>query len=220
MNYFIKQYSALKTTKIRGFVLPFTLFICAIMILLSVSISAILTKQIYFSTIGRESQIAYYAADNAIACTLSVDETYVDEDGNGIFPFDSTQLPSDFRTSMENILASVNSLRTLMGATTLGDTLDDIKCAQSKIFSVAPDPTDFTVSATKFTRDLPLGGTEDGVTSSFMMKMDLQDGTFRCAKVTVNKTATYRQIIAQGFSRCDRPDGSIERAVVNTSIIQ
>jgi hypothetical protein len=56
------------------------------------------------------------------------------------------------------------------------------------------------------------------------MRMDLglAPGTttghlYRCAKVTVNKTPSFRQIISQGYAQCDNPNGTVERAVVNTT---
>ncbi|MDD4989446.1 MAG: pilus assembly PilX N-terminal domain-containing protein [Candidatus Pacebacteria bacterium] len=213
----------------RGFVLPFTLLISAIMLLISVSISTILTKQIYFSNLSRDSQIAYYAADNALSCALSIDETYVDDFGIGIFPY-SSSIPVDpiaERTAMEQTLASIQSRRaaTTPAMTPLAPTLNDIQCAQSRIF-VPTSPYSFTINQNVFSRIVPAHGavpasTEIGRTSSFFMKMDLGDGsTFRCAKITINKTQSYRQIISQGFSRCDRPDGTIERAIINTSLLQ
>jgi hypothetical protein len=50
------------------------------------------------------------------------------------------------------------------------------------------------------------------------MRMDLGDGTARCANVTVNKTATYRQIISRGYNTCDAGSSRfIERAVINVT---
>ena len=225
MKYITKHFKKTLNSH-RGFVLPFTLLICAIMLLISVSISAILIKQIYFSNIARDSQIAYYAADNAVACTLAVDETYVDADGIGIFPYIGT-LPITPSTEIQNMRDSLTAINARRAAFVpamppLAGSLDTIICAQSKMFDA---DSSFTISSVRFDRDVPAhdlvpAGKEYGRTSTFIMKMDLGDGTFRCAKVTVNKTKSYRQIVAQGFSRCDRPDGSVERAVINTTLTQ
>lgn len=210
MNYFFKHIKIIFVGA-RGFVLPFTLFICGIMLLISLGISTVLTKQIYFSTIARESQAAYYAADNALACTLSIDETYVDSTAEGIFPSVRGRLP-DQLTDMAARLATINSERVLTGYPSLATSLNAIHCGQSVIFDVDSTTSDFKVFET-YTH-----GPEDGVTSTFNMKMAIGASEFRCAKVTVNKTATYKQIIAQGYSRCDRPDGSVERAVVYSTM--
>lgn len=222
MNYFLKYFnnSFLKT---KGFVLPFTLLICAIMLLISVSISTILTKQIYFSNLARDSQVAYYAADNAAACALAVDETYVDNNGIGIFPYDATLTTAQAKAYMSSVPIDINARRGSFTPpmSSLAATLEDIQCAQSYMFL----DSDFTISSVNFQRNVPAhdavpASIEFGKSSSLVMKMDLGDGSFRCAKVTVNKTLSYRQIVAQGFSRCDRPDGSVERAVISTTLTQ
>lgn len=227
MKNFIKKYLKISFIKQQGFVLPFTLLICAIMLLISLSISTILSKQIYFSNLARDSQTAYYAADNAMACTLAIDETYVDDYGVGIFPYASTT-PVDSNAEMSymsQILLVIQSRRAATDPpmTNLASTLTDIQCAESRVFDTVT--SNFTISPVVFSREIPAyalvaTSTEYGRTSTFFMKMALGDGTFRCAKVTVNKTQSYRQIISQGYSRCDRPDGSIERAVINTSLLR
>lgn len=217
-NYFKK----IVTRVSPGFVLPYTLFICSIMILITTSVSSTLIKQLFFSKLARQSQAAYYAADNAILCTAMIDETYTDIDGIGIFPYNAAS--SNFgnpRLDMEDVLEYVNDHRVAGGYSELASSLDDISCAQSDIFDTSPLTSEFTVSPTIFSRLLPdMVTIEEGRTSTFDMRMSLGDGTSFCAKVTVNKTATYRQIIAQGYALCDRPEGSVERAVINTTIIQ
>lgn len=206
----------------QGFVLPYTLFISMIMIIITTSVAVILTKQLYFSRIARQSQAAYYAADNAIACTLLLEETYTDSFGIGIFPYDPVfASPVEARAYMDQTLLDVNARRNALEPPMppLAASISDIKCAQSLIFSETA-PTNFAIDPIKYVRQVTSTTTEEGWTSTFNMKMDLGDGNFRCAKVTVNKTLTYRRIIAQGFSLCDRPEGSIERAIVNTSVIQ
>ncbi len=116
-------------------------------------------------------------------------------------------------------------------------TKENITCGQSQIFSSGGSPVynpNFTVSPDpynyNFYNPLTLApDTEQGISVSYNMKMDLGldplDITnvrhlYRCAKVTVNKTPSFRQIIAQGYSNCNGTGNSVERAVVNTTIIQ
>lgn len=200
-----------------GFVLPFTLFICGIMLLISVSISTILTKQIFFSIVSKESQLAYYAADNAIACALSIEETYSGTSTAGIFPSEALDpdTTDDHIYNMMAIVTQVNDTRAAAQLPPLATAPYDIICAQSRIFDTN-SPTNFYVNPVNYVRQLGEGLTEEGKTSSYNMKMDLGDNNYSCAKVTINKTPSFRQIIAQGYSKCDRPTGSIERAVINT----
>jgi hypothetical protein len=199
----------------KAFVLPFTLLICAIMILITVSISTILTKQIYFSILAKDSQLAYYAADDAVACILSIETLY--STSTGIFQSDPNIPDTDTAlTYMTDIVTEVNANRESNSLPSLALSPSLITCAQSQIFSVSP-PTNFYVGPEVYVRQLSGGGTDEGKTSTLYMRMDLGDGTYRCAKVTVNKTESYRQVIAQGYSRCDSGPGVIERAVINVT---
>ncbi|MCF7843720.1 hypothetical protein K9M47_02380 [Candidatus Gracilibacteria bacterium] len=214
-----------KLSKVKGFVLPYTLLIAAIMILITTGISTILIKQIYFSQVARESQLAYYAADDAVACTILIDETYADINGVGIFPNDATSINyDDPMIDMENVLQYTNEHRADVGYTPLASDLfgstDSIKCSQSVIFDPSSATSEFVVDAAIFSHEFEDTTVEDGRSSSFKMKMDLGGGEYRCAKVTINKTFSYRQIVAQGYSRCDGRQGAIERAVVDTTLLK
>ncbi len=201
----------------RGFVIPFTLLICSILLSISTSISVILVKELYFSKLSRDSQTAYYAADNGLECAIVVDDTYTNPaTGLGIFESVKTIKAND-------VLTIINTERQSMGLTVLtlydDNSINDnsIKCATSEIFN--PITNGFKTQA--YSRINSIGGVEDGRTSIFTLRMDLDGTAERCAKVTVNKTANYRQIISQGYTTC--PGGGtppIERAVVSESEIR
>lgn len=210
----MKYFYSNKKRGLRGFVLPFTLLICSIILSVATAISVILVKELYFSKVSRESQTAYYAADNGLECAITIDDTYVNPaTGLGIFESVSTTQPSD-------ILTIVNTERQSRGLTAI--TLyggNSIKCATSEIFN--PDPSTINFHTQDYSRTNSLGNVENGRTSIFTLHMNLGDGTERCAKVTVNKTTTYRQIISQGYTTC--PGGAyppIERAIVNETEIK
>jgi hypothetical protein len=196
----------------RGFVLPFTLLISAIILSIATSVSVILVKELYFSKLSRDSQTAYYAADNGLECAIMVDDTYVNPaTGLGIFESVNTTTASD-------VLLIVNAERQSAGLAPLslfGG--NSIKCATSEIFN--PVTNGFVTQA--YSRTNSLGNVENGRTSIFTLHMSLANGVMRCAQVTVNKTSTYRQIISQGYTSC--PGGvapPIERAVINESEIK
>lgn len=200
--YKIKYY--FKLNKNRGFVLPFTLLICTIILSVSTSISVMLVKELYFSKLSRESQLAYYAADNGLMCATVVDDSYVDpETGLGIFEY-----KNDVPITPQDVLVKINTERTSQGLSVM--TLNDIKCATSEIFNSVTN--NYAVSVNPYSHN-----SENGKSSSFMLRMDLGGGLKRCAKVTVNKTLSYRQIISQGYAECpgDRTTYPVERAVVS-----
>jgi hypothetical protein len=197
---------AIKSAKSRGFVLPLTLILCVIILTIASGISIILAKELYFSKLSRLSQIAYYAADNGLMCAKTIDDKYIDPDtGLGIFQ------SSNLLTSQQ-VLDKINIVRQANGQSVLA--LTDIKCATSAIFDPAA-PTSYLVAS--FTHATP----NDGMQTTFSMKMDLGDGTFRCATVTVYKTAKFRQFISRGFASCVSTGAyPIERAVVSTTELQ
>jgi len=224
----------------QGFILPFTMLITVLVLFVTTSALALLSKQQYFSRIYKQTQAAYYAADDAISCAISLDDTYVSSDGLGIFPSSSTtpsgpttpEVPIEY---IDSVISYMNSLQSPALTLTKGD----ITCGQSPIFAPGGSPSfdpQFQITnyhyAYHFTNPLTtLPDKEFGVSSSYNMKMDLGidpadfNGVrhlYRCAKVTVNKTSSFRQIIAQGYSSCDGSGKgtSVERAVVNTTIIQ
>lgn len=201
----------LRRNSSRGFILPFTMLISTLVLLVSGNVLVLLSKQLYFSKIYRQSQLAYYAADDAMACALAIDDAYIGPDGLGIFPYSTT---TDAMEHINNTLTYINFKREIDGFPAM--VLSDIACARVPIFDTL-SPTNFTVSTTTYY--FTLGSTtEDGITVSYNMRMPLGDGTFRCAKVTVNKTPAFRQFISQGYAQCDNPNGTVERAVVNTTI--
>ncbi len=187
------------------------MLISTLVLLVSGNVLVLLSKQLYFSKIYRQSQLAYYAADDAMACALAIDDAYIGPDGLGIFPYSTT---TDAMEHINNTLTYINFKREIDGFPAM--VLSDIACARVPIFDTL-SPTNFTVSTTTYY--FTLGSTtEDGITVSYNMRMPLGDGTFRCAKVTVNKTPAFRQFISQGYAQCDNPNGTVERAVVNTTI--
>lgn len=214
----------------RGFILPFTLLVTVLVLFISTGALALLSKQQYFSKLYKQTQAAYYAADDALSCALSIDDTYIASDGLGIFPSSSTT-PTTPLAYIDSVVSYVNE----RNGTTLSK--GDITCNQSPIFEPWADPAfdpQFRIDDEDYVYYFtnPVTGLLDkeyGVTSSYSMRMDLGVDPsdiagvrhlFRCAKVTIKKTPSFRQIISQGYSSCDGTGNAIERAVVNTTIIQ
>ena len=191
----------------KAFILPLTLLITTIILAVSTGISTILVKQLFFSRLSRESHTAYYSADSGLACAVYVDDAYVDQStGQGIFEYDPVVATGTWPTT---VLASVNDARTSRGISAI-PSLNDIKCATTPIFIVA--------SSSMAVSDYIVASVVVGRTTTFDLKMDLGDGTFRCAQVIVNKTPSFRQIISRGFNTCNFGANTfIERAVINTT---
>ncbi len=195
--------------KLKGFILPLTLVILAITLAVSTGISTILIKELFFSRVSRDSGLAYYTADEGLSCAIYIDDTYVDPaTGLGIFQYNDPVTP-------DVVLTAVNANRTSRGLTPI-PAVTNIKCATSLVFDPAAGTSNYVVTA--YSRQKADLSTENGKTTNFTMIMDLADGTTRCAKLTINKTATFRQIISRGYTTCDTQSPKfIERAVINTT---
>ncbi|MEN9337977.1 MAG: hypothetical protein RIQ41_291 [Candidatus Parcubacteria bacterium] len=195
-----------KVRTVKGFVLPLTLVVCVIILTIATGISVILAKELYFSKLSRLSQVAYYAADSALMCATMIDDQYIDPDtGMGIFEYNNL-------VTADTALVRVNQQRAARGLEPV--TLSSIKCATSEIFN----PTTSSYSVAPFNRVDSAGNPEVGRATTFSMTMDLGTGETRCAQVIINKTVTYRQIIARGFASCASSSVyPIERAIVSTS---
>lgn len=62
--------------KQRGFVLLMSVLVASLMLVLASSMFNLVQKQIILSSIGRESQFAFYTADSALECALFWDFQY------------------------------------------------------------------------------------------------------------------------------------------------
>lgn len=228
-NYRLQKYR-------NGFVLPFTMLITSLILFVMLGTMTLISKQQLFEKNDRKSQTAYYVADDAMACAIKIDDSYVNSNGTGIFPVSSSTnsvTVNGATTSyayIDDVIANVNLERSLQ-VDANGDPLQpisllDIKCGESVIFDTTPtSDSKFTVATTTDYRHYyinPNTGLEEieyGQTSIFSIRMLVGTNEYRCATVTVNKTESYREIISQGYSSCDPNSQRVERAIVNSTSI-
>lgn len=203
------QFLILNSSYRRGFILPFSMMLTYIILIISTGISTILVKEMFFSSIGRESQIAYYSADAGLDCALYLDGLFVDLDtGIGIFPYndDTSAWETSFVTKYSNFISN----------------LTDIKCANAEIFDPRQDYSNYSAVSTDNLNPL------NGVTSTFVLRMNngsenFDRATAPCAEVSVEKKLAadgvlFRRIISRGYNTCNKNSSRfVERAIVNVS---
>jgi hypothetical protein len=181
--------------------MPLTLILTTLILTVSSGITTIVIKELFFSRLSRDSDLAYYAADAALECASFLNDTYVNSDGSGLF-----ENPVNDATAT---LTYINLKRQSESVPPLA--LTDIRCASVPIF-------DSTVTNFAVTNSLKSDGITPSKLSTFSMQMDIGEGKTRCAIVTVNKTTSWTQIIARGFNTCSITGKNVvERAVVGTS---
>lgn len=192
----------------KGFILPFAILISTLILSISLGVSTILVKEIFFSNLNRESSISYYAADAALECSSSVDDNFVGEYGSGVFPYDDFY---DATSTFIYVGTSRFSSTTFFSSTT-------VYCATVPIFDSNVSHLSITDCENDLFCDDGIGGYH-GKNSTYDMKMDLGDGEYRCANVTVTKTPNgKRRIISRGYNTCNPGNTTlIERAIISTA---
>ncbi len=87
----------------QGFILLFASLIASVLLTIGIGISTIVLKELRLSSIGRESQIAFFAADTGIECAL-----YWNEIGHGDV-FKTSAGTGSFNCAGQSVLAGTNN---------------------------------------------------------------------------------------------------------------
>lgn len=90
------KYNAQKTNS--GFTLFIALIVSSLLLAIGFSLSTIILKQLVFANSGKESQLAFYAADSGAECALYWDRKNIDglTDFNGAFSIASSTFDDIF----------------------------------------------------------------------------------------------------------------------------
>jgi hypothetical protein len=168
-----------KTKNSKAFVIPFSLLISTIILTISLGVSLILVKEIFFSKLTKDSLLAYYAADEALSCAQYFDYKYQNpENGTKFFPFyESTDMD-------DSLLYSLPSYK-----------VSDLICSGSYL------------NLKNISIDCNLTPREDNnrkCITRYKVEMDLGGGEYRCADMVVdNHTSAETKYISTGYSTCD-----------------
>ena len=119
----IKMIKIFETNKKRdgGYILAFTLVIVSILLLVSLSVSRIIAKEMFFSKLAEMSKATYFAADSGVECARYLDSNFKDLTlGNSII-LNSTQTSDgnyDFITNAnQNVFFASSTVITSTGIT-------------------------------------------------------------------------------------------------------
>jgi hypothetical protein len=192
------------------------MLLMTLILLVTTGTTNVILRQAKYSRSIKDSAIAYNAADMAVGCTAFIENTFVNTSSTyGIFPIDRALYPlgNELATEIADTIIEINSDRLTRNVPVIA-TVDDIKCGGVRVFN----PADSQIAYTAFTYTKSDLSTEDGKKSTFNLKMPLSNGEFRCASVILNKSPSFNQIIASGYSTCDASAKSrIERTIVSSA---
>ena len=182
-----------KNNKKKGSVIFVTIVLSITLVTLTYSMMLILTQQITFASLGKESLKALAAADSAIECAVYWDFEHPTKDRTVFSTLDSAITPFD---RPDNEFCAGMELRALGEA-------------------AVPDITD--LNSTDIPWHFIADGTESTftfVTTSWSVNNTPFDMSHPCAVVSVHRDGYWMDITTVGYNNC-HPDASrrISRAV-------
>ena len=199
-----------------GFILPLAMLLSSLILLVSFGITSIIVREAKFTRVVRDSFIAYNAADMAVTCVSFIDNTYVNPvTGYGIFPTSTTTYDvAHSQDEIDDTVAKINAISRQARGLPTSFSLNDVNCGGVHVFTNAE--TGIVYSSYSYTKSD--GTVEDGKKSTFTLSIPLTSGDNRCAKVVFNKTTSFNQIIASGYSACDaNAIHRLERVIVSSA---
>lgn len=213
-----------KTNKKRdsGFILAFTLIIVSILLLVSLSVSRIIVKEMFFSKLVELSKTTYFTADSGIECARYLDSNFKDLTiGNSLILNSSPSSDglSDFNTNASQNVFFASS--TVVSSTGLSSP-SQIYCnsddhTYNQIFGTyATTPQAVVTNLNNQISSFNVVGNANNATTTFgLILKDIDPNTgeknTRCVLVIFAKeksnfatsTAASFAIISTGYSSCD-----------------
>ncbi len=198
----------------HGFILPLAMLLASLILLVSFGITSIIVREAKFTRIVRDSFVAYNAADMAVTCVAFIDNNYTNSNTSyGIFPTSTfTYSVAQSQNEIDDTITQINFDKGVRGLPSI--VLNDVVCGGVHIFS-NPE-TGIIYSSYVYTKSD--GTTESGKKSTLTLALPLTNGEKRCAKVVFNKSPSFNQIIASGYSSCDsNVVHRLERVIISSS---
>ncbi len=166
----------------RGFTLFISLIVSGLILAIGFSIGNIILKELSLGSSGKNSQIAFYAADSAAECALYWDRKNADGTPLDISPF-ATDTPMITLTDVQN---------TIRCGTGLGGAYGSVLVADRK-FNYDSDPTHES--------NIVMANARYATTTFYAEFRDVDSvNTVSCAKILIIKNDSSTVIEARGYN--------------------
>ncbi len=220
----LNKYKKIKNKFEEGYILAFALIVVAILLTVSLSISRIITKEIYFSRLIENGKGAYFAADAGLECAQYLDSVFKDDSIGVSLILNATTSSNggqDFKDHATNYVFFATS--TVVSNTEISN-ISNIFCSSdggdNKIFNEYESSTD-SVKENLFNSDsfssFNIQGDANQATTTFGIIIKQKDSSGndinRCAliefaKTKSNSTTTTASfgIASTGYSSCNAND--------------
>ena len=229
----------LKTNKKRdsGYILAFSLIIVSILLLVSLSVSRIIAKEMFFSKLVELSKTTYFTADSGIECARYLDSNFKDLTlGTSIILNSSPSLDSnsDFTiNALQNVFFASSTVISNTGISSpSGIYCNSDDHTYNQIFGTyAATPEVVATNLNSQISSFNVVGDTDNATTTFgLILKDVDPNTgvqnTRCALVVFAKekssfatsTAASFVIISTGYSSCDANNRTrVSRTITESS---
>lgn len=219
----MKNFFKIKEQKYNnGYILAFTLIVVSILLLVSMSVSRIMVKEIFFSRLIELSKGAYFAADSGIECAKYLDSNFRDDSSGISLILNSTSTDDGALDFLGNANQNIFNASTTVINNTNITSPSGVYCnsddnTYNQIFGAyasTPEAVESNLSNLLSSYNI-VGDTNNATTTFGLIIKDTDPNTGnetnRCALVIFSKTkssfATSTSesfgIISTGYSSCD-----------------
>lgn len=212
--------------KEEGFILAFALIVVASVLMMAITLSNILNKELFFSRLVSNNHLAYNAADSGMECAIYLDSVFRDDfTGDSIILNNVMNTSADlyFLSNLNNIFSASSSINSSLKS------IDKITCANddntyNQIFNKDENNNSGFVSSRNYVLDnldnmkssYTLSGDILNATTTFGFIIKGENNENKCVIVDFYKERTndqinltsYFAITSTGFSSCNKNDKS------------
>lgn len=212
--------------KEEGFILAFALIVVASVLMMAITLSNIMNKELFFSRLVSNNHLAYNAADSGMECAIYLDSVFRDDfTGDSIILNNVMNTSADlyFLSNLNNIFSASSSINSSLKS------IDKITCANddntyNQIFNKDENNNSGFVSSRNYVLDnldnmkssYTLSGDILNATTTFGFIIKGENNENKCVIVDFYKERTndqinltsYFAITSTGFSSCNKNDKS------------
>lgn len=214
------------TQKEEGFILAFALIVVASVLMMAITLSNIMNKELFFSRLVTNNHLAYNAADSGMECAIYLDSVFKDDfTGDSILlnNVENNQGNQTFILNLNNIFNASSSINASLKS------IDKVTCAndnnnynqifnkdENYNFGFVNSREDVLNNLNNIKSSFTISGSPSSATTTFGFIIKGENNENKCVIVdfykervndSVNITS-YFAITSTGFSSCNKNDKS------------
>lgn len=211
--------------KEEGFILAFALIVVASVLMMAITLSNILNKELFFSRLVSNNHLAYNAADSGMECAIYLDSVFRDDFTGDSIILNNVKDSADlyFLSNLNNIFNASSSINPSLKS------IDKVTCANddntyNQIFNdenitdygFNPSRNDVLNNLNNMKSSFTLSGDGFSATTTFGFIIKGENNENKCVIVDFykkritkeNNITSYFAITSTGFSSCNKNDKS------------